>query len=170
MDRRRHLRFALSAPVNFICKERYRGQCEGSGYTRDVSKQGLFVVTNALVPVGAKVHLEIKFRNPNPQFPLFPVVMKARGRVLRVETGAISGNVEGFAVRTGSLDFANEDRVADSGNKKASPRTIKRQEPSRSKSLQTESRKIHVRFMRVQRLNCKTARVWSLRHGAVVQR
>ena len=91
-------------------------------------------MTSALVPVGAKVHLEIKFRNPNPQFPLFPVVMNARGRVLRVETSAVSGNVESFAVRTGSLDFANEDRVADTGNKEASPGTIKRPTPSRSKS------------------------------------
>jgi hypothetical protein len=169
MDRRRHLRFVLSAPVNFICKERYRGECEGSGYTRDVSKQGLFIVTNALVPVGAKVHLEIKFRNPNPQFPLFPVVMKARGRVLRVETGAISGRVEGFAVRTGSLDFANEDRAADIGNREASPGTIKRPRPSHSKSLQTQSRKLHISFMRIQRLNCKTKRVSFFRHGAVVQ-
>jgi hypothetical protein len=102
MDRRRHVRFGLKAPLSLVCKEDHHGECDGNGYTRDVSECGLFVVTDAQVPLNAKIHIEIEFTTVVTHSPL---VMTADGRIVRIESKP--GEAAGFAVETNYLDFRN---------------------------------------------------------------
>lgn len=103
MDQRRHVRFALRAPVSFLWGEREGGGCEGNGFTQDISECGIFVLTNTHVPLGTRLRLEIVFRGTETQSVLR---MTANAQVLRIEPSSGSEYVSGFAAETSSLVFS----------------------------------------------------------------
>ena len=105
VDRRRHVRFALTAPVSFLWEERAGVEVEGTGFTRDVSEHGAFILTDTQAPLGAGVRLEIVFHNPTKLLR-----MTAEGQVLRVEPSSRSEKIGGFAVATRGLDIEVADR------------------------------------------------------------
>jgi len=103
MDRRQHRRFDLSAPVTYAWRKKGEGRRTADGITRDVSEMGLFVVTDSPPPLGSVVRFEVSFVfRDNSQ-----VQMRARGKVLRVETDKKANSDQGFAARTKTLWFSN---------------------------------------------------------------
>jgi hypothetical protein len=100
MNRRQHNRFALRGSVSFSWREVEGLRLEGYGFTRDISERGVFVVTDAHVPLHEAVRLEIEFQSPGSNSV---VCMTAEGQVLRVEPGSRTETVGGFAAEISSL-------------------------------------------------------------------
>ena len=96
--------------MTFTWDEGLHGKREASGYTRDVSEHGLFVVADARISPSAKLLLEINFSHLNSKFPTH---MTANGRVLRVEKSSQGEEVQGFAAAMSSLVFAKNNCVTD---------------------------------------------------------
>lgn len=100
-DRRRHVRFALRAPVSFLCEEKDGVRLEGNGFTRDVSERGVFILTNTQATVGAGVRIEIIFRSLVTR----DLLMSTEGQVRRVEPSFQRDKILGFAVETKGLNY-----------------------------------------------------------------
>jgi hypothetical protein len=114
MDRRQHNRFALKGSVSFFRQELDGVRSEGNGFTRDISERGLFVLTDAQVPLGEAVRLEIVFYSPGTNSVMR---MTAKGQVLRAEPGCRGEHMGGFAAAISSVAFRNG--MADSGTQVA---------------------------------------------------
>jgi len=97
MERRRHQRHDLSAPVQFDWESLDYGPYHGSGITRNVSATGLFVMTEDVPPVGTTVHFEVDLKTSRLDST---VTVRARGRVERIEVTGLVGQLGGFAVST----------------------------------------------------------------------
>jgi PilZ domain-containing protein len=100
MSRRQYNRFALRGSVSFSWRELEGLRLEGYGFTRDISERGVFVVTDAHVPLHEAVRIEIVFQSPGSNSV---VRMTAEGQVLRVEAGSRTETVGGFAAAIRSL-------------------------------------------------------------------
>lgn len=98
MDRRQHVRFDLSAPVTYVWNDHGGVQRSGTGFTRDVSKAGVFVVAKSLPPAGEMVQLDVLFSFHDTS----RIRMKAEGRIVRVEDGNRISSTTGFAVEAKS--------------------------------------------------------------------
>lgn len=92
MNRRAHIRFKLRAYVRFTWKLKSAAREVGEGEIRDLSCQGLFVLSESSPPEGASVKLNISFEGPHGRPQLF---MLCRATVSRVESD--NGHVCGFA-------------------------------------------------------------------------
>jgi hypothetical protein len=104
MDRRRYSRFVLRGSVSFSRQDR-KGVCfEGNGFVRDISKRGVFVVTDTHVPLGEAVRLEMVFESPGTNSAMR---MIAKGQVLRVESDSRSEHIDGFAAAISSLALSS---------------------------------------------------------------
>jgi len=96
MDRRERRRFDVSAPVAYAWTSSGAIQHSAEGVTRDVSESGVFIIADALPPVGAAVQFEVSFSfRDNSQ-----IEMRAQGRVLRVEATNGDKMQRGFAAAT----------------------------------------------------------------------
>jgi c-di-GMP-binding flagellar brake protein YcgR len=95
MERRRHERLDLSAPVKFAWKTDDSTRREGSGVTRNFSAGGLFVMTEDPPPVGTTVHLEVDLKTSRLDST---VTVLAKGQVKRIESTGLVGQLGGFAV------------------------------------------------------------------------
>jgi hypothetical protein len=95
-ERRRHKRFRLGAPVVVSWQDAQQVQHGGVGLTRDVSINGLFVLTNSPPPLQAKVKFKVFFspvaRAAKPQ------QIHDEGLVVRVEAIKNHAARSGFAV------------------------------------------------------------------------
>lgn len=115
MDRRARLRFDLTAPVKYSWRD-LTGSRQGTGFTRDVSERGLFIVTATPPPMGATVHFEVSF----PFRDESQIQMRAQGRVVRVAGENGTAAERGFATLTHMLALDNlptpipEEDVSDS--------------------------------------------------------
>jgi hypothetical protein len=96
VERRKDIRFLLRVPVTFKWNDEQAQPHEGSGFSRDISTAGIFVMTEIYPPLGAAVDVEVllpSIRDDAPQ----GLRLNSPGIVLRViET-------EGFA---STSDFA----------------------------------------------------------------
>lgn len=85
IELRKAKRYWLSAPALFVwAPKNGKPQC-GRGVTRDINTSGVYVVTDALPPVGARVQIEIvlpKLANASPGMHL-----EGEGIILRCESG-----------------------------------------------------------------------------------
>ena len=97
MERRRHERHDLSAPVKFDWELSDSTQHQGSGFTRNFSAGGMFVMTEDIPPVGATVHFEVDLRTSRLEST---VTVRAKGHVERIEITDSVGQIGGFAVST----------------------------------------------------------------------
>jgi hypothetical protein len=95
MERRRHQRHDLTAPVKFDWKSSNRTRCEGAGVTLNFSAEGLFVMTQESPPVGTTVNFEVGVERGDSA-----VTIRAKGQVSRNETTHLEGRIGGFAIST----------------------------------------------------------------------
>ena len=103
MDRRSHLRFDLRAPVAYTWKDK-EGIRQDSGITRDVSENGLFIIAHSAPPIGAPIRFEVSFVYRDQS----QIKMRAKARIVRVETTIDSKNGPGFAASTKVLWLYNQ--------------------------------------------------------------
>jgi hypothetical protein len=97
MERRRHPRHDLSAPVKFTWDRPDGSHCQGNGITRDFSAVGLFVLTGDPPPIGATVQFEADLKTSRLDSA---VNVRAKGLVNRVEATGLEGQIGGFAIST----------------------------------------------------------------------
>jgi PilZ domain len=95
MERRRHQRHDLSAPVKFDWELLDGTNREGMGVTRDFSAGGLFVMTDDPPPVGTTVHFEVDLETSRLGSA---VNIRAKGQVNRIEMTGLAGRLGGFAI------------------------------------------------------------------------
>ena len=103
MDRRSHLRFDLRAPVAYTWKDKEGIRQDSSGITRDVSEKGVFIIAHSTPPMGASIRFEVSFLYRDHS----QIRMRARGRVLRVESNGEAKTEHGFATATNMLGLDN---------------------------------------------------------------
>jgi len=95
MERRRHERHDLSAPVRFDWELADGASHQGTGITRDLSAVGLYVMTDDAPPAGVTVQFEVDLESARPGSG---VNVRAKGQVTRVETPESGGRLAGFAI------------------------------------------------------------------------
>jgi len=91
----------LRTPGSFLWEERDGLKRKGTGFTRDVSECGVFILTDTQAPLGAGIRLEIVFRGLVTR----DLHMNTEGQVLRIELSSRSEGSDGFAVKTRGLDI-----------------------------------------------------------------
>jgi c-di-GMP-binding flagellar brake protein YcgR len=97
MERRRHERHDLSAPVKFNWESSESVHCQGAGITRDFSAGGMFVMTEDPPPVGTSVHFEVDLKTSRLDST---ITIQAKGDVTRIEMTDLVGQLGGFAIST----------------------------------------------------------------------
>jgi PilZ domain len=95
MERRAHERHDLTAPVKFDWKSSNRTRCQGAGVTRNLSAEGLFVMTPESPPVGTTVNFEVSLERGDSA-----VTIRAKGQASRNEATHLEGRIGGFAIST----------------------------------------------------------------------
>lgn len=100
VDRRYHSRYELIVPVTFQWKGDRGVRHRAEGYTRDVSKHGVFVLTNSCPPAESVLRIEVHL--PPLKRSGSPVQMRGRAQVVRIEAGNGIGS-HGFAARVGNF-------------------------------------------------------------------
>lgn len=109
VDRRLHSRYELTVPITFHWKGERGVRHRGQGYTRDVSKHGVFVLTNACPPPESELRIEVHL--PPLKRCGAPVEMRGRGRVVRIEakprmrSWGFAAEVENFTLHNKARGF-----------------------------------------------------------------
>jgi hypothetical protein len=98
-------RFQLRLPVNFSWPLRGQKTQTSEGLTRDISSRGLFVSARNGPRIGASLRFEF---NLTPDDASSAVQVEGKGRVVRVEHGALKHRITGFAIR--NLSFTVRER------------------------------------------------------------
>jgi hypothetical protein len=104
VQRRESVRFHLRLPVIFRWNDEHGGRQNNGGFTRDISKKGLFVYSP--IPPSPGVTVEIEVMLPPLEESGHGVRLQSEGRVLRIER---KGEHTGFAA-TGDFDLRNAQR------------------------------------------------------------
>ena len=99
---REAVRYPVMASVVFSWEE-YRIHLEGTGVTRDMSTEGVFVYSMVLPPKNAEIDMEVAFRPLREEAQ--PVRMHVRGRIVRTESNTIDPVYGGFAVSSESTSL-----------------------------------------------------------------
>jgi PilZ domain len=95
LEQRQHTRYGVRARVNFNWQDEGILYV-GSGFTRDISSNGMFIYSDCLPPAKADINLEISF--PPVAEAKSHLLMMARALVIRADGGTSPGEREGFAV------------------------------------------------------------------------
>lgn len=95
-ERRRHKRFQLGVPVVVSWQDAQQVQHEGAGLTRDVSVNGLFVLTSSPPPLQAEIKFKVFF--PPVDRVAKPQRIHGEGQVVRVEAIKHHAARRGYAV------------------------------------------------------------------------
>ena len=103
MERRRHPRYDISAPVKFDWEVSDIPLRHGTGITRDFSAVGLFVMTEDPPPVGTTVHFVVDLHTSRLGSA---VTVRANGQVNRIEKTELAGRLGGFAISTRRMRLA----------------------------------------------------------------
>lgn len=110
VDRRQNVRYDLVVPVTFVWKNQNGKRHRAEGYTRDLSKEGAFVVANTCPPLGS--YVQIKLFLPPLKRGTNPVQMSSTARVTRVDCGERYGQraepSSGFAIATQHFKLFNK--------------------------------------------------------------
>ena len=84
MERRRARRFALGVPVVFQWEDEVQPSVGGGGFTRDISVNGLFVLTACPAPpLASNLDLTVLLPSLNAKGP--GMLLRASGSVVRVQ-------------------------------------------------------------------------------------
>ena len=93
IELRKAKRYPLSAPALFMWAPKDGKPQSGQGVTRDINTAGIYVLTDAMPPIGARVQMEIvlpRLADTSPGMHL-----QGEGIVLRCESGKATKS--GFA-------------------------------------------------------------------------
>ena len=101
VQQRESVRFHIRLPVIFRWNDEQGGRQQNGGFTRDISRRGLFVYSLIPPPSGVTVELEVML--PPLAESGHGVRLQSEGRVLRIER---KGEQAGFAA-TGDFDIHN---------------------------------------------------------------
>jgi len=101
VQERQSVRFHIRLPVIFRWNSEQGGRQQNGGFTRDISRSGLFVYSLIPPPSGVSVELEVML--PPLAESGHGVRLQSEGRVLRIER---KGEKTGFAA-TGDFDIHN---------------------------------------------------------------
>ena len=93
IEQRRSIRYQLSVPALFLWAPKDGKPRSGKGVTRDINTLGIYVQTDALPPVGARVQMEIVIPRLADSSP--GMHLQGEGIVLRCDNGEATGH--GFA-------------------------------------------------------------------------
>jgi hypothetical protein len=110
IELRRATRYRLSAPALFLWAAQEENPQSGQGVTRDIQASGVYVLTDALPPVGALVQLDILL--PKLEDPGFGMSLAGEGVVLRVEPHGSKGAGTGKAGFAASVQFYPEETAS----------------------------------------------------------
>jgi hypothetical protein len=99
---REAVRYPVMASVLFSWEED-RIHFEGTGVTRDMSTEGVFVYSMVLPPKNAQIDMEVAF--PPLREEAQPVRMHVRGRIVRTESSIFDPAYGGFAVTSESTSL-----------------------------------------------------------------
>jgi hypothetical protein len=84
----------MDVPAIFNWNELDNKRYSGSGTVRDMSVEGIFILSSFSPPIGARVDIEIaKAERPGNVKNL----IRARMKVLRIDRGITDGGITGFA-------------------------------------------------------------------------
>lgn len=92
-ERRRHTRYPLVIRTEFEWQDGGKIRHENSGFTRDISIRGLFVLSSLPLPLGTTISLEVSLPAVEPG--TLGLRLTFDGVVIR---GAVSTEEDGFAV------------------------------------------------------------------------
>lgn len=110
VERRKARRFTLEVPVVFRWAGDGQTACEGAGFCRDISINGLFVIAfSAVPPLGRKLDLMVLLPPLNPKAPALRLC--SSGSVVRLEP---SEEGVGVGIISAFGDFENPDHPASS--------------------------------------------------------
>ena len=101
VQQRESVRFNLRLPVIFRWNDEQGARQQNGGFTRDISRRGLFVYS--LIPPSSGVTVELEVMLPPLAESGHGVRLQSEGRVLRIER---KGEKAGFAA-TGDFDIHN---------------------------------------------------------------
>jgi PilZ domain len=93
---RREIRYPLRARSEFVWVGRDGAQHEASGYSRDISEHGAYILAKTCPPMGAMIRTVIRF--PYRRDPARSRLIEMDGRVMRVELLLTHKAGWGFAV------------------------------------------------------------------------
>jgi hypothetical protein len=113
------VRYPVRASVIFSWEED-RVHLEGTGVTRDMSTNGVFVYSMVLPPQNAQIGMEVAFVPLSEEAP--PVKMHVQGRIVRTEGDIVDPAYRGFAVISQSTSL----RAAVNGDERRRQTTLKR--------------------------------------------
>ena len=97
MERRKHQRDDFAAPAKFYWEMSDSTHRQGTGVTRDLSAEGVFIMTDDPPPVGTTVQFEVDLETSRLGSA---VTVRAKGKVNRIETTDLVGRLGGFAIST----------------------------------------------------------------------
>jgi len=97
MDRRKIIRYRLSANAIFTWKDAGRARLRAEGITRDISMQSAYISTSSYPPVDAAVQVDIFLSLPATQVSAPKLRIRAKAQVLRIDPAGDQG-VGGFAI------------------------------------------------------------------------
>jgi hypothetical protein len=103
MELRTATRCRLKFPVRFRWQDREKRRWHGTGFTRDISSAGLFIVTSACPPAGVTLQFDVLLPPLEATAP--KIQMQGVGRVLRVEPAGAALGVWGFAAANESFSL-----------------------------------------------------------------
>lgn len=106
VELRRAKRYQLSAPTIFVWAPQDGISQSGDGETRDINTFGVYVLTNSLPPVGARVQLEIML--PTLTETGFGMHLQGEGVVFRREPSGSDGTGSSPAGFAASVQFYPE--------------------------------------------------------------
>ncbi len=96
VEQRKSTRYSMRVPVNFQCSHQQQIMQAGTGFTRDISNEGVFVFSPAAPPVGIAIALEVHLP-----------ALAASGPTLRLQGEGHVVRVEGTAKDAGFAAVAN---------------------------------------------------------------
>src|ERR1017187_3704391 len=99
VQQRESVRFHIRLPVIFRWNDEQGGRQQNGGFTRDISRRGLFV--HSLIPPPSGVSVDLEVMLPPLAESGHGVRLQSEGRVLRIER---KGEHTGFAA-TGDFDL-----------------------------------------------------------------
>jgi hypothetical protein len=107
MDRRRHERYDLEAPLSFSWNSLGGIRRRQKGLLRNMSGDGVFVSTGDSPPEGARIQLNMSFHY---LFTGSRLVLRACAQVVRVELAAPVQGHAGFAAAIKTFTLRNDKR------------------------------------------------------------
>jgi len=110
IELRKTKRYRLSAQAHFLWAPHEGKPQSGRGITRDMNASGVYVLTDALPPVGALVQLDILL--PKLEDPGFGMSLAGEGVVLRVEPHGHPGAGAGESGFAASMQFYPEETAS----------------------------------------------------------